>query len=614
MKIKLSILTLLLFCSSFAFAQIKFTASADRTTIGTGEIFEITFSINANGERFAPPAFAGFQVVAGPNVSNSVSMINGVTSASLAYGYDLMATKEGEFTIGPATIMAGGRPYSTAPIKIKVVKGSAPGGGGGSQGNSRQQQQQQFNAPDESNIQRGRVKDISKSLFLRTSVDKSSVYLGQQIVMNLRLYTRVAIVNGEPEKIPDLNSFYSQDIKNNNPNAQWRTEVLNGVRYNVTDIKKTILFPEHEGNITIEPAIMNFVIRQQAASSSGDPFDAFFGGYEDVKYRIKSTPVVIHVKPLPMAGKPADFSGAVGTFNIAASLDKNQIKANDAINYQLKVSGTGNLKLLKPISPNFPPDFEKYDPKVTDTITENENGSSGSRRYTYLLIPRHQGDYTIDPVKFSYFNPATGRYVTLTTRAFQVKVAKGTGDNSNVTAFSGAGKQDVKVLSNDIRYIKTGTELNEVGSDFYGSGLYYFLLVLGPLGFAGALVYGKWRDKNNADVAGMKSRKAGRVAAKHLAVAKQRLAANDSKAFYEDLFRGLYGYLSNKLNIPYADLNREKIADELKARSLDESLINEMLDTLDMCEMARYAPVSGITGQQVFDKAQTMINNIESKI
>ncbi|AYL97912.1 BatD family protein [Mucilaginibacter celer] len=615
MKIKLFILTLLLFCSSLAFAQVKFTASADRTTIGTGEIFEITFSINANGERFAPPAFAGFQVVAGPNVSNSVSMINGVTSVSMAYGYDLMATKEGEFTIGPATIMAGGRPYSTTPIKIRVVKGSA-GSGNGPQGNSRQQQQQQqqFNAPDESNIQRGRVRDISKSLFLRTSVDKSTVYLGQQIVMNLRLYTRVSIVNGEPEKIPDLNSFYSQDIKNNNPNAQWRTEVLNGVRYNVTDIKKTILFPQHEGNITIEPAIMNFVIRQQAASSSGDPFDAFFGGYEDVKYRVKGTPVVIHVKPLPLAGKPVDFSGAVGKFNISASLDKNEIKANDAINYQLKVSGTGNLKLLKPISPNFPPDFEKYDPKVTDTIVENESGSSGSRRYTYLLIPRHQGDYTIDPVKFSYFNPATGKYVTLTTRAFPVKVAKGTGDNSNVTAFSSAGKQDVKVLSNDIRYIKTENELNEVGSDFYDSGLYYFLLILGPLGFAGALVYGKWRDKNNADVVGTKSRKAGRVAAKHLAVAKQRLAANDNKAFYEDLFRGLYGYLSDKLNIPYADLNREKIGDELKARSLDESLINEMLDTLDMCEMARYAPVSGITGQQVFDKAQTMINNIESKI
>ncbi|HEY9195097.1 MAG TPA: BatD family protein, partial [Mucilaginibacter sp.] len=437
-------------------------------------------------------------------------------------------------------------------------------------------------------------------------------YMGQQIMMNLRLYTRVNIANGEPEKIPDLNGFYSRDIKSNNPNAQWRTEIINGVRYNVTDVKQTILFPEHEGDITIEPSIMNFIVRQQAASSSGDPFDAFFGGYEDVKYKVKSTPVVIHVKPLPQAGKPAEFTGAVGKFNIEASLDKNDVKANDAINYTIKISGTGNLKLLKPISPNFPADFEKYEPKITDTITENASGSSGNRKYTYLLIPRHQGDFTIDPVKFAYFNPATGRYVSLTTQAFHIKVAKGTGDGSNVTAFSNAGKQDVKVLSNDIRYIKTGTELNEVGSDFYGSGLYYFLLILGPVGFLGALVYGKWRDKNNADVVGLKSRKAGKVAAKHLASAKQQL--NDKKAFYENLFRGLYGYLSDKLNIPYADLNREKIAGELKARSLDESLINEMLDTLDLCEMARYAPVSGITEQQVFDKAQNMINNIENKI
>lgn len=605
MKIKLSILTLLLCCSSLIFAQVKFTASVNKTTIGTGEVLEVTFSINANGDRFAPPAFGGFQVVGGPNVSNSVSMINGVTSASIAYGYDLVPTKEGELTIGPATIMSGGRPYSTAPIKIKVVKGQ-----GGQVG--QQAQQQSSNGPDSRNIQKGRVSDISKSLFLRAEVDKTTAYMGQQIMMNLRLYTRVNIANGEPEKIPDLNGFYSQEIKNNNPNAQWRTEILNGVRYNVTDIKQTILFPEHEGNITIEPSIMNFIVRQQAASSSGDPFDAFFGGYEDVKYKVKSTPVVIHVKPLPQAGKPAEFTGAVGKFNIEASLDKNDVKANDAINYTIKVSGTGNLKLLKPINPTFPADFEKYEPKITDTITENASGSSGNRKYTFLLIPRHQGDFTIDPVKFAFFNPATGRYVSLSTPAFHIKVAKGTGDGSNVTAFSNAGKQDVKVLSNDIRYIKTGSELNEVGSDFYGSGLYYFLLILGPVGFMGALVYGKWRDKNNADVVGLKSRKAGKVAAKHLASAKQQL--NDKKAFYENLFRGLYGYLSDKLNIPYADLNHEKIASELQARSLDENLINEMLDTLDLCEMARYAPVSGITEQQVFDKAQNMINNIENKI
>ncbi|MFS2189274.1 BatD family protein [Mucilaginibacter sp. Mucisp84] len=605
MKIKLSILTLLLCCSSLVFAQVKFTASVNKTTIGTGEVLEVTFSINANGERFAPPAFGGFQVVGGPNVSNSISMINGVTSASIAYGYDLVPTKEGEITIGPATIVAGGRPYSTAPIKIKVVKGQ------GGQANQ-QAQQQSSNGPDSRNIQKGRVSDISKSLFLRAEVDKTTAYMGQQIMMNLRLYTRVNIANGEPEKIPDLNGFYSQEIKNTNPNAQWRTEILNGVRYNVTDIKQTVLFPEHEGNITIEPSVMNFIVRQQAASSSGDPFDAFFGGYEDVKYKIKSAPVVIHVKPLPLAGKPAEFTGAVGKFNIEASLDKNDVKANDAINYTIKVSGAGNLKLLKPITPTFPADFEKYEPKITDTITINASGASGSRKYTYLLIPRHQGDFTIDPVKFAYFNPATGRYVSLSTPAFHVKVAKGSSDGSNVTAFSNAGKQDVKVLSNDIRYIKTGSELNEVGSDFYGSGLYYFLLILGPAGFLGALVYGKWRDKNNADVVGLKSRKAGKVAAKHLASAKQQL--NDKKAFYENLFRGLYGYLSDKLNIPYADLNREKIASELKARSLDESLINEMLDTLDLCEMARYAPVSGITEQQVFDKAQNMINNIENKI
>jgi hypothetical protein len=608
MKKKYCILLLLLLLNvSLLFAaDIKFTASVSKTEVGTTEQFEVTFTVNANGDRFTPPSFNGFLIVSGPNVSTSISVINGSSSSSMAYSYDLVAVKEGSYTIGPATIVVNGKKLSTNPIKIKVVKGQAP------QQNNNAVQAQGQSGPNNGVTMHQPGTDIAKSLFIKAVVDKSRVYLGEQITLTYRLYTRVALVGSEPEKLPDLNGFYSQDIKNPDQNVHWRTEVYKGLKYNVADMKQSILFPEHEGDITIDPMSMFFVVRESAASR--DPFDQFFDSYNDVKYKIKSAPVVVHVKPLPKAGKPDGFGGAVGRFSISTGMDKKELKANEPLNYKIKITGSGNLKLLKPLSPEFPADFEKYDPKTVDTIAEKASGVSGSRVYTYLLIPRHQGNFTIEPVKFSYFDPATGRYVTLPTKAFSIKVNKGLSEN-NVTAYSGADKQDVKMLNKDIRYIKTdGDDITKKGEGFYASGLYYSLLAFGPLLFLGALAYGKWDEKNNSDIVKVKSRKASKIAAKHLASAQAQLSANNSKAFYENVFRGLYGYLSDKLNIAAADLNREKIAAELKARALDEGLINELLDTLDLCDMARYAPVSGISEQQMFDKAKNMINDIENKI
>jgi hypothetical protein len=612
MKIKYSILLLLLLNTSLLFAaDIRFTASVNKTEVGTTEQFEVTFSVNGNGERFTPPSFNGFLVVSGPNVSTSMSVINGNASSSMAYSYELVAVKEGSYSIGPATIVVNGKQLHTEPIKIKVKKGQAPSqnnnaaaaqrgsrGGGGQAGGV---------AIHEAGT------NIAKSLFIKAVVDKSSVYLGEQITLTYRLYTNVALVGSQADKLPDLTGFYNEDIKNPDQAVKWRTEVYKGLSYHVADMKQSILFPEHAGNITIDPMSMIFVVRESAASS--DPFDQFFGAgsYNDVNYKIKSVPVIVHVKPLPQAGKPDGFGGAVGQFSISNSVDKNELKSNEPLNYKIKVTGTGNIKLLKPFNPEFPTDFEKYDPKTEDAIAVKDNGVSGSRTYTYLVIPRHEGNFNIPPVKFSYFNPSTGKYVTLPTKGFPVKVNKGISEN-NVTAY-GSDKQDVKTLNKDIRYIKNADgNISKNGEGFYDSGLYYGLLAFGPLLFLGALVYGKWYERNNSDIVKVKSRKASKIAAKHLASAKAQLSANNSKAFYENVFKGIYGYLSDKLNIAAADLNKEKIASELKARSVDEGLINELQDTLDLCDMARYAPVSGISEQQVFDKAKNIINDIEDKI
>jgi len=351
-------------------------------------------------------------------------------------------------------------------------------------------------------------------------------------------------------------------------------------------------------------------VRQRVPSE--DIMDQFFGSYKEVKYAVKSTPLTIHVMPLPENGKPEGFAGAVGSFKIEPFVDKTTLKANDALNYKVKITGTGNIKLLKALNTNFPEDFEKYDPKITDSVTDSENGVSGTRIYNYLLIPRHKGDFTIGPLRFSYFNPATKRYVSYTSKAFDIKVEKGDSE-ANVTAFT-PDKQDVTLLDKDIRYIKKDAALERPGDLFYGSVSYYLLLLLGPVLCIGAYTYRNWLIKNNSDIVKVKNRRAGKVAAKHLANAQRQLSTNNSKVFYEDLFKGLYGYLSDKLNILYANLDRDTITSALTARSVNSQLTTKLLDTLDLCEMARYAPVSHISERDVFDKAKNIINDLENEI
>ena len=602
MKIKYLILTLLTLASARAFSQqARFTASVSNSTVGTGEVFQVTFSINTNAGDFTPPDFRDFRIADGPNQSQSMEIINGSSSSSTSISYDLMAVKEGDFTIGPASITVNGRKLTTSPIKIKVVKGKPVP----------QNNQPQSSAPD-NGIQQASSSDLSKLLFIKAIVDKTNVYLGQQLTVTYRLYTRVNIEQNQAASTPELNGFWSEDIKQPGGQVPMHLEMYKGARYEVADLKKTILFPERSGDLTVDPLGMTFVI--SVPVQSNDPFASFFQDTKQEKYVAKSAPVTVHVKPLPDAGKPASFTGAVGSFNIANSVDKTELKANDALNYKVKVTGSGNIKLLKTLSTNFPADFEKYDPKITDTVTENENGVSGSRFYNYLLIPRHQGDYTIDPLEFSYFNPATGRYVALSTKGFHIKVDKGTNE-SNVTSFSDAEKQDIKMLSKDIRYIKTeDNSLVKNGDTFFGSTGYWLLLLIGPVLCYGAYVYRNRLIEQNSDLVKVKSRKASKIAAKHLANAQVQLAAGNAAAFYEDVFTGLYGYLSDKLNIQYADLNKETIALALKDKKVSDQLTERLLDTLDLCEMARYAPVTHISQQEVFEKAKGIINDIENEI
>lgn len=597
MKIRYYLLSVLLLWSVLVCGQgIKVTAAASSTQVGTGEQFEVTFSTNGSPESFDPPSFSGFQVVGGPNQSSSFSSVNGATTVNISVSYVLIGVREGDYTIGPASMTINGKPYRSSPVKIRVVKGRAA-------------PQQQSSGGQVERAGSGRSADISRRLFLRAVASKTNVYQGEQITVSYKLYANANIVDNVADKLPDFNGFWSQEIKTNNQNVEWTVEEYNGSKYHVAVLKQVILFPERFGRLTLDPLAMTFVVRETVPSN--DPIEQFFGGgsHEDVKYKIKSAPVTINVKQLPETGRPAGFQGAVGNFSVGATLDKSSVRANEALNYSVKVTGSGNLKLLKAPELELAADIEKYDPKISDNITERVNGVSGTREFSYLLIPRHEGNYTVNPLKFSFFNPVTQKYVTLSTGSFPLKVAKGA-PGSGVVAYS-AGQQDIRALGTDIRYIKEEGALSGAGEGFYGSGWYYALLGLGPVLFAAAFVYRNRYRELNRDVVAVKGRNANRVAAKHLASAGKQLAAGNKNAFYEDVYRGLYGYLSDKLNISAAELNRENIGEKLRARGVEDALVKQLTDTLDLCEMARYAPVSGVSEQEIFDKAKNIIGNIE---
>ncbi len=575
--------------------ELTVTASASQNATA-GAPFEVRFTVNGQAERFHPPTFgAGLRVVSGPNQSTSMRSINGQTTTSLTIGYHLMAEKEGEYTIPPVVVEAKGKQYRSEALTVKVQQGSATTGGTGNAGGGRSANTA--------------TADAGKQLFIRAVPDKREVYQGQQLVVSYKLYTNVQITGNMPEKMPVLNGFWSRNVSAGDERTVWTEEVVDGVRYQTTVLQQYILFPERSGQLHIDPMEMTFVIRQPVATN--DPFERFFGGsYREVELKVKSPQVPIQVKPLPAEGRPEGFDGAVGNFTFSTAVDRTELKANEALNYTLKVTGTGNLHLLIAPGVRRPETIARYDPKFNDRINESPGGVSGSREFSYLMIPRHEGTYALPPVSFSYFDPTAKRYVALPSEAYTLQVAKGDAAQP-VAAFTPGAQQDVKVLDRDIRYIKTRTPRFDTGGGFWGSGWFFALLLAGPVLFGAAWVYRDRQRERNRDAGLVRNRNANKVAAKHLAVARRQLNAGDSKPFYEAVYKGLYGYVADKLDIPVASLNKDFIAEQLRERRVDDALIARMAETLDLCEMARFAPLSGVSEAEVYEKARQLINDME---
>ena len=603
MKKTVFILLYIISLTNNSFGQ-KLTAQTSKAKVAVGESFQISFSLNSSGSNFVAPALNDFNVYSGPNQSTSMSYINGAMSQSITLSYIIAAKKEGKLTIGPASVNVNGATIQSNSFNVEVVKGAV---NQQNQGNNNQAAQNN-SAPASENV--------SDNLFVKTTVSKTKAYLGEQITVTHKVYTRYQLRGFQDIKFPDYTGFWAQDVPNN-PQIQITNENIDGVSYQVGELKRTYLFAQRSGKLEIEPMNIACVVRKQSNKKPRDVFEQFFGGgYEDATYNVKSKAVPIEIMPLPEANKPSDFSGAVGNYSFKAQMSKDKIKANDAINLTITLLGKGNIKLVDPLKIVFPEDFETYDPKIKENITSNVNGVSGNKTFDYLIIPRHEGNYKIDKINFSYFDPEKKQYVTLPSPEFTIHVDKGTEKDASANVYNQNSKEDVKVLGNDIRYIKTNNiVLKPKDNYFFGSSLFYLGLISPFFAFIGFIFIRRKSIDLNKDAVAVKSRKATKMAKKRLALAEGHLKSNDKEQFYIEIFKALYGYISDKLNLPAIDLSKEHISETLKAKSVNDSTIQQLMTTLDNCEYARYAP-STVSGDlnNIYTNTVELITKIENEI
>lgn len=617
MKRYLIVFTLLLISLGSLMAQdVKFVLRAPNSTVEGAQI-QIQYILSANGSSIENPKspdvtenMPGFDVIYGPGVSRaqSTSIINGKVSSesSWTYTYTLMAKTKGKYTIPAASIQVGSKTYKSNTVDIEILTPDK---------DAQQKQQQRPGQSIPETTSSSTAKHIDpKDAFIRAIFSKTKVKEQEALVVTFRLYSVLDIVGVNNIVFPDFEGFVKEEF-NMSQNAQFRLEKYNGKNYSAADIQKYLLFPQRSGKLTIPSGKVELFFRLPVGQSRG-----FMGlpvtVYDEVLHTMKTTPVTIDISSLPSDNKPYDFSGAVGRdFGFFSSISKNHVKANEAITLKYIINGTGNIKLIKDPQVEFPKDFEVYDPKTTNDVRTTENGLSGSRTIEYMFIPRYAGEYTIPAVNFSYFDTKDNKYHTIKSEEYKITVDKDPNASANTSATSYASQREVEV-EQDIRYLKTGTlNFRQTDDFFIGSTGYVLAYIIPLLLLIGLSVYYRNQIKANADVARMRTKKANKVATKRLKLAKRYLAEQKNDSFYEEVLRAVWGYLSDKLTIPVADLNRENIENELGKYGVDEALIRDYIGILDTCEFARYAPSeSNDAMDKVYDQTVDAIGKMENVI
>lgn len=583
--------------------------------VAVNEQFNVTFIIE--GEK-SPSDFQwssgdDFQLVWGPQKgsSSSIQIINGKRSSShqTTFTYILIPKATGTFQLPVATALLSGDRISSTQASIQVVSDGASSSQSSGQNGGKSSGGGQTSSTGSGEIS-------SNDLFMRLSLSRTEVVIGEPITATLKIYQRANVVGFENAKFPTFNGFWSQETYVPN-NIEFKRESLDDKIYNTAVLRTYVLIPQQSGTITIDPAELVCLVNiRTAPSTSNSLFDSFFQDeYRTIRKRVTTPAVKVKVNPLP-AGQPASFGGGVGNFGISARLTTDNLKTHDAASLVITVSGRGNVALLEEPKVNFPPDFEIYDTKTTENTDKSNGGTSGSKSFEYPFIPRSHGDFTIEPVEYSYYDVNAGKYVTLRTEPLHVKVAKGKGGDSTpvTTVNSGVERKDVKSLADDIRFIFTGKPgLSGSGSFFVGSVFFWILLALMILGATSVYLAFRKVAAMRADVAGTKNRRATKMAQKRLKLAGEYLDKNLYTAFYEELHKALIGFVSDKLNMDMSEISKDNIASALTEGGVSEEQTKAFTDLLDACEFARYSPDGGNEAMRShYDAALKVISSIDS--
>lgn len=599
------IVALLAAVASWASSPVSFEASAP-LLVAAGENFRIEFTVNAEPERnsFEAPTFEGFQLVAGPVTSRGSNMyiVNGSMEKTEyhTYTYVLQGTAKGKYTIGSAAIAVEGKSYRTQPVTIEVVDE------GGSQ-------QPQGSAA--ASGARSADKSIgANDLLMRLTVNKTDVFKGEPVVAALKLYKRVSLLGSEGAKFPSFNGFWTQEL--DSENNMWQRETYDGRIYETLVVREYLLYPQQTGKLRIDPAEMT-VVAQIVVPGSSRGFDPFFDQPDvmEVRRKLTTAPVEINVKELP-AGAPSSFSGAVGRFTMEATPPASNFTANSAATYTVKISGTGNLPFVQAPTLSLPSSFELYDVKTTESLKNSLQGISGYRQFEYPFIARAEGEYDIPAVEFSYFDPAQLQYVTLSSRELALTIdPDASGGLSGAPVIGGVSKEEVKLLGQDIRFIKLGSAgLRPVRSVFVGSAGYWSCLALLLALFAGASIYLRKRIKEMQNVTLIRGKRANRVALQRFRAAAKYMDQNDQHGFYEEMLRALWGYMSDKLNIPVANLTKENVREELRKRNIAPETIQQFIDIIISCDEAQYSPMASAQMNEVYAEGVNIISELESTL
>ena len=596
-----SIFLICLFIACACFSQVIRVSTPSR--VEAGENFRVSFKVttqDVDDFRSGLHSTDVVEVIAGPYTSSesSFQMVNGHTSSSssITYTYTLYAAKSGVYNIPAAHARVGGKQISSRPAKVTVV-GSAQG-----RGNNSPKMHEDDNYQPHMKAAGSAIS--GRDLFIKVNANKKKVYEQEPILLTYKVYTLVDLTQLEG-KMPELTGFHTQEI----PLPQQKSfhiERVNGKPYRTVTWSQYVMYPQMTGKMEIPSITFKGIVVQQ--NRSVDPFEAFFNGgsgYVEVKRNIVAPSIKIDVLPLPH--KPANFSGGVGKFNISAQLNKNELKAGDPLSLRIVVGGIGNLKLIKQPVVNFPKDWDKYDPKVTDKTKLTSNGLEGNMIYDILAVPRNQGHYTIPPVELTYYDTSLNQYKTIKTQSFEIEVAKGDGSRSSVVDYS-------KDQPKDIKDIKKGeAELHSVDNFFFGSVGYLMSLLIPFAAFVALLVIFHKRAIDNADLVKMKGKKANKIATKRLRQANKLMLAGKTNEFYDEVLRALWGYVGDKLNMPAEKLSRENISEKLQSHNVDDNTISKFLSAIDDCEMMRFAPGDPEGNMnKTFESAMTAIMEIEN--